>query len=239
MKITSLTNPYIKSLYELSKSKVKKERNEFLVDGLDFIELAYEAGLLKTILTIDEIDSFENVEKVIVTKQIIEKLSPNKSPSNYLGVCQYPKRKDIVGERLVYLDGVQDPGNVGTIIRTALSFNYDAVVLSGDSASIYNDKVISATKGALFKINILNGNLEDIKKLGYQIIVSSLDKSSDYRSINVNNKACVVLGSEGQGVKKESLALADNIVKIQISNIDSLNVAVAGGILLNEYRKDK
>ena len=238
MKITSLTNSYIKSLNELSKPRNKKERNEFLVDGLDFIEMAYEANCLKTILTTEELDKFKDIEQIIVTPQIIEKLSSNRSPSNVIGVCVYPDKKEVVGDRIVYLDGVQDPGNVGTIIRTALAFNYDAVILSEDSASIYNDKVISSTKGALFMMNITTCSLKDLKDKGYQVIVTSLAESVDYKSISVNNKACVVLGSEGQGVKKSSLDLADVIVKIDISNIDSLNVGVAAGILLNEYRKE-
>ena len=238
MKITSLTNSYIKSLNELSKPKNKKERNEFLVDGLDFIEMAYEAKCLKTILTLEHLSGFDDIEQIEVTPQIIEKLSSNRSPSKVIGVCNYPTRREVDGDRIVYLDGVQDPGNVGTIIRTALAFNYDAVILSEDSASIYNDKVISSTKGALFMMNITTCSLKDLKDKGYQVIVTSLAESVDYKSISVNNKACVVLGSEGQGVKKSSLDLADVIVKIDISNIDSLNVGVAAGILLNEYRKE-
>lgn len=238
MKITSLTNSYIKSLNELSKPRNKKERNEFLVDGLDFIEMAHSANCLKTILTTEHLDNYTDIEQIIVTPQIIEKLSSNRSPSNVIGVCVYPDKREVVGDRIVYLDGVQDPGNVGTIIRTALAFNYDAVILSEDSASIYNDKVISSTKGALFMMNITTCSLKDLKDKGYQVIVTSLAESVDYKSISVNNKACVVLGSEGQGVKKSSLDLADVIVKIDISNIDSLNVGVAAGILLNEYRKE-
>ena len=238
MKITSLTNSYIKSLNELSKPRNKKERNEFLVDGLDFIEMAYSANCLKTILTTEHLDNYTDIEQIIVTPQIIEKLSSNRSPSKVIGVCMYPSKKEVCGDRIVYLDGVQDPGNEGTIIRTALAFNYDAVILSEDSASIYNDKVISSTKGALFMMNITTCSLKDLKDKGYQLIVTSLAESVDYKSMSVNNKACVVLGSEGQGVKKSSLDLADVIVKIDISNIDSLNVGVAAGILLNEYRKE-
>jgi TrmH family RNA methyltransferase len=151
----------------------------------------------------------------------------------------YPSKKEVCGDRIVYLDGVQDPGNVGTIIRTALAFNYDAVILSEDSASIYNDKVISSTKGALFMMNIVSCSLEELKEKGYQLIVTSLGKSVDYKSISVSNKACIVLGSEGQGVKQSTLDMSDVIVRIDISNIDSLNVGVAAGILLNEYRKEK
>ena len=132
MKITSLTNSYIKSLCELSKPKNKKSRNEFVVDGLDFIELAYENKCLKTILTIEYLDGFKDVEQILVTPEIIMKVSSNKSPSKVLGVCSYPEMKEVSGDRIVYLDGVQDPGNVGTIIRTALAFSYSTVVLSED-----------------------------------------------------------------------------------------------------------
>lgn len=237
MIITSLTNPHIKSLYDLKKNKVKKERQEFIVDGLDFIELAYQKGLLKEILFCDKIEGYEDIKKIEVTPQIIEKLSPNMTPSNVIAVCAYPTLPSISKNKYVYLDGVQDPGNVGTIIRTALAFNYDGVLLSSDCASIYNDKVISATKGALFLIPVYeNVTLLSLKD-DYQIIVTALQNAVDYKTIDIKDHFIVVMGNEGQGVKKSSIEIADKIVKIDISNIDSLNVAIATGILLNEYRR--
>lgn len=240
MKITSLQNPYIRSLFELQRNKEKKARGLFLVDGLDFLEMAHRKGLLLSVLYAKEPAPFDGVEQIGVTDAIIRKLSVNRSPSDYIGVCRYPEEEAPGGETLVYLDGVQDPGNVGTIIRTALAFNYGGVALSPDSASLYNDKVISATKGAIFSIPVHTSvSLEELKRSGYTIIASALSPTCmDYRRIPVPERFVLVLGSEGSGVKESTLHAADFAVKIPISGIDSLNVAAAAAVLMNAYRKD-
>lgn len=236
-KITSLTNKFIKDLYELKKNNVKKEKGLFLIDGEDFVELAYQNNLLVYLLVLDENKKY-NVEQIIVNEEIMNKLSSNKTSQNLIGVCKY-KENDVIGnnEKLLYLDGVQDPGNVGTLIRTALAFNYNGVILSDDCASIYNDKVISATKGAIFKINIYQDvSLFELKEKGYFIVSTSLKDAVDYREFKNKDNFVLVLGSEGNGVKNINLEISDLIVKISMNNIDSLNVGVAGGILMNEYR---
>ena len=237
-KITSVTNQYIKSLYELKKNHEKKNQGLFLVDGIDFIEMANKENLLVCVLLLNEDKRFDNVEQIIVTEQILNKLSTNKTSQNMIGVCKYKVPSEIkVNNKLLYLDGVQDPGNVGTLIRTALAFNYDGVILSEDSASLYNDKVISSTKGAIFKMNIYQGvSLNKLKDDGFDIISTSLEKAVNYKEYTKKENFVLVLGNEGQGVKKENLLLSDVIVKIPMDNIDSLNVAIAGGILMNEYR---
>ena len=162
--ITSTKNPLIKELLELKKSSIKKQKQMFLVDGEDFIFLAHEKKLLKMILTLSYQEKYDDIEQIIVTKPILDKLSSNVNSSSMIGVCSFFIQKEIIGNKLIYLDGVQDPGNVGTIIRTALAFNYDGVILSNDTASIYNDKVISSTKGALFKIPLyLDVNINELK----------------------------------------------------------------------------
>lgn len=237
MIITSLTNPYIKELNELKKNNAKKEKNMFLVDGLDFILLAKQNNLLKEILTLSYLEEYQDIKQIIVTKPILDKLSINKTSSNVIGVCYYSQNKEIKGDKLLYLDGVQDPGNVGTLIRTALAFSYSGVILSKDTASIYNDKVISSTKGAIFSLPIYNDiDLISLKEKGYEIVSTSLKNAIDYKEYHFKNKFVLVLGNEGQGVKEENLLISDYIVKINMDNIDSLNVGVAGGILMNEYR---
>jgi len=235
--ITSVNNSYIKELMNLKKNKYKQEKNLFLVDGIDFIDESYRAGCLTLILTNKEIEDYFDIEKILVSDEIIKKLSSNVTPTGIIGVCKYPTFNEHMGEHLIYLDGVQDPGNVGTIIRTALAFNYDGVILSEDSASIFNDKVIASSKGAIFKMPIYFENLEELKKMNYQLIASGLKDSVDYRSINLKDKFVIIVGNEGQGVKKSNLLLSDVVVKIPMDNIDSLNVGIASGILLNEYRK--
>ena len=234
--ITSTKNPLIKELLELKKSSIKKQKQMFLVDGEDFIFLAHEKKLLKMILTLSYQEKYDNVEQIIVTKPILDKLSSNVNSSSMIGVCSFFIQKEIIGNKLIYLDGVQDPGNVGTIIRTALAFNYDGVILSNDTASIYNDKVISSTKGALFKIPLyLDVNINELKDK-YCLVATSLHNALNYKEFKNRDKFILILGNEGQGVKKEIIEIASYNVKIPMDNIDSLNVAIAGGILMNEYR---
>lgn len=237
-KITSLANPFIRSLAELKKNAVKKERKMFLVDGSDFIEAAYESGHLLFLLTLEENFAFRDCEQVIVTPEILKKLSPNVTTQKMVGVCRYPEWNFVSGKRFLYLDGVQDPGNVGTLIRTALAFRYDGVILSEDSASVYNDKVISSSKGALFRMPVYEEiSLEELKKEAYTLISTALHQAVDYRSIELTSPFVLILGNEGNGVRKENLRLSDRIVKIPMSGIDSLNVAIAGGILMNCFRE--
>ena len=234
--ITSTKNPLIKELLELKKSSIKKQKQMFLVDGEDFIFLAHEKKLLKMILTLSYQKKYDDVEQIIVTKPILDKLSSNVNSSSMIGVCSFFIQKEIIGNKLIYLDGVQDPGNVGTIIRTALAFNYDGVILSDDTASIYNDKVISSTKGALFKIPLyLDVNINELKDK-YCLVATSLHNALNYKEFKNRDKFILILGNEGQGVKKEIIEIASYNVKIPMDNIDSLNVAIAGGILMNEYR---
>ena len=234
--ITSTKNPLIKELLELKKSSIKKQKQMFLVDGEDFIFLAHEKKLLKMILTLSYQEKYDDIEQIIVTKPILDKLSSNVNSSSMIGVCSFFIQKEIIGNKLIYLDGVQDPGNVGTIIRTALAFNYDGVILSSDTASIYNDKVISSTKGALFKIPLyLDENINELKDK-YCLVATSLHNALNYKEFKNRDKFILILGNEGQGVKKEIIEIASYNVKIPMDNIDSLNVAIAGGILMNEYR---
>ena len=236
--ITSATNQLIKDLVKLKQTRNAKELNQIIIEGKDLIDMAYENGLLDMVLTSNRSYSYD-VQTIICPSFILEKLSSNKSISDIIGVAHLSLDNKGLGNRIVYLDGVQDPGNVGTIIRTALAFSYDSIILSLDSASIYNEKVIQATKGALFSIPVfLDVSLQELKEKGYQIIVTALRNASDYKTLSPNDKFVLVLGNEGQGVKEENIDIADEVVKISMGNIDSLNVAVAGGILLNHYKKE-
>lgn len=231
--ISSSSNKLIKDLVKLKNSK----ENRFLIEGKDLLDLAYLNNLLDLVITTEDNDEFNNVDVIVVPKFILEKLSNNKSVQPYIGVSRLDNSKKELGNKLVYLDGVQDPGNVGTIIRTALAFSYDGVILSKDSASITNSKVIQSTKGALFSLPIRNDvSLKELKEQGYVIVVTALEGAINYLKLPKYDKFVLVLGNEGQGVKEENIDIADAVVKIEMGNIDSLNVAVAGGILMNYYR---
>ena len=153
-------------------------------------------------------------------------------------VCETlkPKKDKKDYHKIVYLDQINDPGNLGTILRTAVAFNYDAVVLSKGSVDLYNEKVIAASKGTIFLIDAFVGSIEDYKDK--QIIVSTLDENSiPLNECKKPNDFVLVLGNESHGVSEPIIKMANELVKIEMNDvIDSLNVAMAGAILMNYFK---
>lgn len=236
MKITSTSNALIKEINQLKKAACRKEKKEFLVQGNDFIVPSIKANVAKMIFALEEKDY--GIPLQLVSKEVLQKLSLYENSLEPIILCSYLTCEELKGDKLVYLDGVQDPGNVGTIIRTALALNYDGIILSPKCASMYSSKVLSASKGAIFDLPVYeNIALSELKAKGYEIIVTALNGAVNYKKVDVKTPFVVVFGSEGQGVCKENIDLADKIVKIDIDSIDSLNVAVAAGIILERYRK--
>ena len=234
--ITSLQNQFIKDLVNLKTSNKKKKENRFLIEGEDLVSMAYETNQLDLVISLEEQLNYSDVDQIIVNQSILDKLSNNKSTSKILGVAHYQKYQDL-GKKVIFLDNVQDPGNVGTIIRTALSFSYDSLVLGNNSASLYNEKVIQSSKGAVFKLPVYEQvNLKELKDDGYKIVSTALEGAINYLELSLSDKFVLVFGNEGQGVCQETLSLSDKIIKIDMDHIDSLNVAIAAGILMNHYR---
>ena len=138
--------------------------------------------------------------------------------------------------KIVYLDNINDPGNLGTILRTAVAFNYDAVILSKSSVDIYNEKVVAASKGALFLVDTYYDDIDNYLE-GRKVIVSALDDATPLSECPKENNFILVLGNESHGVSPEIIKKANKVVKIEMNDsIDSLNVAVAAGILMNYYK---
>jgi TrmH family RNA methyltransferase len=183
--ITSLQNQFIKDLVSLKTSNKKKKENRFLIEGEDLVSMAYETNQLDLVISLEEQLNYSDVDQIIVNQSILDKLSNNKSTSKILGVAHYQKYQDL-GKKVIFLDNVQDPGNVGTIIRTALSFSYDSVVLGNNSASLYNEKVIQSSKGAVFKLPVYEQvNLKELKEDGYKIVSSLMSFNFPTKIMNL------------------------------------------------------
>lgn len=235
--ITSKTNPKIKYLCSLKTTKGRNEHKQFLCEGKKALEMALKSGLVKEVYTLEKLSLPKYIDQYIVTPEIMKKISSSVSPEGIVFISDFIKQKENFGNKIVYLDGVSDPGNMGTIIRTALALGFDAVCYSKGSVSPYNEKVVAASKGSIFSIPILETELH-ILKLKYQVIVSALqDNSVELKNIKPNKNFVLVLGNESHGVKEETLALADVVCKIPIEGIDSLNVAIAGAIMMFELGK--
>ena len=235
--ISSRTNPKIVHASKLKDKKGIREHKEFLIEGNKILELAIKANLVKEVYTLKPLDIKEDIPQYIVNESIIDKLTSNVNPEGVVAVCQtlgsvVPKKFN----KVVYLDDLQDPGNVGTIIRTALALNYDAVILNNNCVSVYNPKVVSSCKGAMFLIPILFGKLSSFKS-GHTIISSTLnEKSISLDDLNRPESFILVLGNEAHGIGEDVINSSDVFVKIPIENIDSLNVAVAGAILMYKLK---
>lgn len=238
MIITSLENKEIKRITKLKNKKYRDEVQEFIVEGEHLVEEAYKNRILKkVILLVDEKIDID-VEKIYVTYEIIKKISNLDSPPKVIGICKLLEEKEI-GNKILILDGIQDPGNLGTIIRSAVAFNIDTIILSDDTVDMYNSKVVRSTQGMLFHINIIRKNLMNIlprlKNNNYTLYTTNVTNGTDIKKCEKTNKFALIVGNEGNGVSKEVADYADYSIYIKTNNsVESLNVAVATSILLYE-----
>lgn len=232
MMIKSRQNETIKWLFKLQQKKYRDESDSFLVYGDHGVKEA-----IKTDRVIDIYTSNRDKEGILISEDLMNKLSPFKSPVDILAVVNkaqpWPYSK-----KILLLDGVQDPGNLGTLIRSAVGFEFTTIIASNDTVDFYNEKTISASQGNLFYANLIRTDLSlEIKKLkekGYNIIATDANNGKNLKKINKNDKIGLILGNEGTGIKEEVMALANDYIKIKTTNIESLNVAIAGSIIMYE-----
>ena len=158
MVITSVDNEKIKDLKKLNNKKYRDDKNLFLIEGEHLILEAQKSGFLKEIYTTN-LNFFSTINTYYVTDKVMKSISNLDNPTNMIGVC-FKKDDVLKGDKIVYLDNIQDPGNLGTIIRSCVAFNIDTLILSNDTCDLYNSKVIRATQGLLFNLNIIYGDVE-------------------------------------------------------------------------------
>lgn len=239
MVITSVNNSKIKEIKKLKNSKYSKEQKLFLIEGEHLVKEAFKLNLLKLTISLDDVSY--NVPNLIVNKSVLESLSSINSTPNIIGVCKYIDENKPLGNRILILDNIQDPGNLGTIIRSSVAFNFTSVVLSLDTVSKYNNKVIRSTQGMLFNTNVISCDIKElIKKLkdeDYMIYATDVVGGVNVKDIKKPSKFAIVMGNEGSGVSSDIKALADCNLYIKMNkDCESLNVAVASSILMYEMQ---
>lgn len=237
MEITSLTNAKVKLWVKYKEKKHRDYDQRFLIEGDHLIEEAHQAGLIDSlILKQGEPCSYHQYETYEVTQEILHKISSHVSDVKHMALCRYPNVSLSNVTRILMLDDVQDPGNMGTMIRTALSFGYHQIFISEKCVDVYNEKVIRSTQGALFHIPIIRCNLSEmiqtLKEEGYQLLGTSLHEATPLHEIKAQPKHVLLMGNEGQGVHEQLLKLCDQNVYIEMQTFESLNVAVAAGICM-------
>ncbi len=239
--IQSVQNNQVKNWAKLLQKKYRDTMNQYLIEGEHSIEEALRYDVVDTLLVTSENHRWIKDERtILVSQEIINKLSTNLSKVNEIAVCNKVIQAIENYTRGVILDRIQDPGNMGTIIRSAVSFGYDYIFLSEDCVDIYNDKCLRSTQGAIFQIPILIGNMNEfiaqLKQKEVQLLVTSLHQATPLRELKKVNQFALVLGNEGQGVSSSIVDQADQTIYIEMEQFESLNVAVAAGICMYELR---
>ena len=246
-KITSRGNSVCNHIRKLGKDRKYREDNrEFLCDGLKLLNEAVKSKVdIITVLTAEKLpfDIPANTRVYCADEDIIDSLSPLKNSQGLLFTCRInePYDSDYRHGNHILLDNIQDPGNVGTIIRSAHAFGIESVILTESSADIYNPKSVRATMGAIFRQRFVRKTLNEInsiKQNGVKFIGTSNDNSStDIEQADLRDSV-LILGNEGKGISDELMALCDKMIKIPLSpDCESLNVAIAASIVMWEISR--
>ena len=236
MKIESLNNSKVKYWAKLKSKKYRDETGLFLVEGDHLVKEALETSSVLELISTKEEEKREGIPFYLVTDAIMKKLSSQVSRSNIIAVCKKKEEKEITGT-VCPLDNIQDPGNLGTIIRSAVAFDINTLILGSDSVDLYNEKVIRSSEGMLFHLNILRMDAKEaIKKLkenGYKIYGTDVRKGTNLKEIKFKEKSAIIIGNEGAGMKEELKAYCDDSIHIPI-HCESLNASIAASIIFYE-----
>ncbi|MDK6863142.1 TrmH family RNA methyltransferase [Nosocomiicoccus ampullae] len=236
MVITSKDNKRIKEIRKLLTKKGRTKAQQFLIEGEHLIEEAIQFGAHIEEIFVLETDTFNfDLKTTVVTKDIMSSLSKLVTPPGIIAVVRM-ETKSIESDRVLAIDGIQDPGNLGTLIRTADAFNFKRILIGKNTVDPYSDKVLRSSQGSHFHVSLEDVDLiEVMQNFNGTILTTDLSGESLTDKIT-DEKIMIVLGNEGQGVSQEVLAVANYKVKIDMpGDAESLNVAVAGGILMHQY----
>ncbi len=257
-KITSKDNEFVKHIKKLQDKKYRNLNNEFLIEGIKIIkEAVQEKANIKHIIICDDCENSDiskeltyeiaKYDCVYVSKQIFNTMTDVKNPQGILAVVGKENTEneiDYSQDIIVALDDLQDPGNLGTILRTVDSIGLNQILVSKGTADCFNPKVVRSTMGAIFRVKIIEcenlmETLKKAKKNHYQIMVTSLQTEKSIYDVDYNKKV-IVIGNEANGVEQDIQDFADEKIKIpMIGKTESLNASVATGIVLYEYVRQK
>ncbi len=252
--ISSKSNAKIKNVKKLlSSAKERRLQGVLVIEGLRLVretspEMCEQLFLSESLSKVGEFDTslYKNVE--IVSDEVFRSLSDTVTPQGVLAVVKQPswtleQLSFENGCRLLLLDDIQDPGNLGTILRTAEAAGVDMVIMSEGCADIFNPKVIRSTMGSIFRLPFVTDDLvsviEMLKTEGVTVYGAALEGSSDYRKVEFSEKTAIVIGNEGNGISGNVLNAVNEKIRIPMKGqIESLNAAVSAAILLYHIYED-
>ena len=257
--ITSKENEIVKNIRKLKDKKYRDETRSYLIEGIKMVEEAIkEKVVIQKIVICEECLQSENISQkllyaiakydcVYVSKKVFEYLTTVVNPQGIMAVVEKKSKNqkiDYQDDLILVLDGIQDPGNLGTILRTADSVGLKQMIVTKETADVFNPKVVRSTMGAIFRVNVIESDnmvatLKEIKKNKFKIVATSLEAERSIYDISYQ-KTVVVIGNEANGVSKQILDLADTKAIIpMLGKTESLNASIATGVILYEYVRQK
>ena len=231
--ITSKDNAKIKELAKLKTGKYRSETKTFLVEGKHLVSEAKASGLLIEAFSLDDIPGYTQV-----SADVMKKISSTDTLVSEVALCKM-KEELPLDSKILILDKIQDPGNLGTLLRSAKAFSFNTVVLGEGTVDLYNEKVIRSSQGAIFKLNIIKKDLISFVPTlkDYKVYGTNVRNGIDIKEVKDKDNIALILGNEGNGISKEVNDLVKYNIYIKMDNMESLNVGVAGSILMYEFSK--
>lgn len=243
--ITSLKNPKVAAWKALKDRKGRRESGCFLVEGRKMVEEALASAFdVETVLVQEGMELPDGLTMPVyeLPAHVLAAVCDTKTPQGIAAVVRM-KEQSALGKHIVVLDGVQDPGNVGTIIRTADAAGLNGVLLSNQCADVFSPKVLRATMGSIFRMNLrttddLPGELTKLREKGYSILSSQLDGTPFYEREKVAEQFALIIGNEGNGVSEQVQQTATHRVRLPMrGGAESLNAAIAAAIMMYELMR--
>lgn len=257
-RITSASNMQIKRIRKLKKNaRYRRQENCFLVEGFKMVGEALQYGSVQCVYVSESAGDeygkrlshkIEDKDVEWVSDSVFREIADTETPQGVLALVQMPEydRETLVEKEnaaLVCLEDIQDPGNLGTIFRTAEGAGMTAVVLSRGCVDLFNPKVVRATMGAMFRMPFyiaddLSEEISRLRQKGVTMYAAALDASRDYTSCSYDGSVGIIIGNEANGIREETLALADERIMIPMDGeVESLNAAVSAALLMYEIRR--
>lgn len=248
MYIESAENKKVKLWQSLNIKKNRIKEKKFLLESIRGIEEGLKTGfmplniILKEGTDIPESIDQDGLPQIVLTEELFNKISQTEKSQGVIGVYGFLeyKLKDLMKKKVLFLDSIQDPGNLGTIIRTGAALGIGGILLGPGCVDLYNDKVLRSSLGGLFSLPIVSVEYEDLKlfkKNNYNIIAMDLEgiKLSDY---TFQEKTVIIIGNENKGISEAARKLTDSFINIPISEgMESLNASIAAAIVMYELNK--
>lgn len=237
MIITSSDNQKYKYINKLKQKKFRDKENSFIIESKKLVEEAISSADIDFIFLSEENKDYQSdLDKIVLTRELFDKVTGMVTSDGFGAVVKKPAQKEVSASRVLLLDQINDPGNMGTIIRSAEAFGFYDIILMPKTCDIYNEKTLRASMGSIFRLNIVKKNLDQVIKLKENYKMVSADMSGyDINECDIDGNLILAIGNEANGLSEDIRSLTDTFVKIPMKGqIESLNAAIAASIIMNK-----